>query len=176
MSRIEHYRHWYEHEKHANKAMLKMLNSVPQEKRADPRFQQAVTLADHLAACRDNWLARMNNGASTQTAWWRKDAKLEDLRARYKKTEKKWTDYLAGLKDRNLDRDFDFVDSSGKFGYRWNIEGQIIQLVGHAFYHRGQISLLVDQLGGKTVDTDYLFWEYSNQPDRWKKLPKAKRN
>jgi len=48
--------------------------------------------------------------------------------------------------------------------YRWSIEGQIVQLVGHAFYHRGQIAQIVDDLGGSTVDTDYLFWAYVKNP------------
>ena len=61
------------------------------------------------------------------------------------------------MRDDDLARDFEFNSSTGD-RYRWNIEGQIAQLVGHAFYHRGQISLLVDELGGETVDTDYLFW------------------
>ena len=170
MSCIEHYRHWYEHEKASNSAMLKMLKSVPDDKRGDPRFQQAVTLAAHLAACRENWLDRMTNGGQDQTDWWQERAVLEDLPKRYKKIEKRWTDYLASLTDRKLDVDFDFPVSTGKSGYRWNIEGQIVQLVGHAFYHRGQISLLVDQLGGKTMDTDYLYWEVKRQPERYKQI------
>jgi uncharacterized damage-inducible protein DinB len=35
---------------------------------------------------------------------------------------------------------------------------------------RGQIALLVEQLGGEPVDTDYLYWQLSRQPERWKKL------
>jgi len=170
MSCIDHYRHWFEHEKASNSAMLKMLKTVPEPKRGDPWFQRAVTLAAHLAACRENWLDRMINGAKAQSDWWPKDVKLEELPRRYKKMEKQWTDYLARLTDRKLDVDFSFPASSGKGGYRWNIEGQIVQLVGHAFYHRGQISLLVDQLGGRTVDTDYLFWAVKRQPERWKKI------
>ncbi|MGC4045162.1 MAG: DinB family protein [Armatimonas sp.] len=43
------------------------------------------------------------------------------------------------------------------------IEVQIVQLIGHAPYHRGQVALLVDQLGGEVVDTDYAdWWWYRN--------------
>ncbi len=35
---------------------------------------------------------------------------------------------------------------------------QAVTLAGHASCHRGQIALLVDQLGGETVDTDYVYW------------------
>lgn len=171
MSRIENYRLWYEHEVASNAKMLKMISSVPEEARTDERFLQAVVLAAHLAACRENWLDRMTEGGQNQTSWWPKKPKLEELKARFSAIESRWTAYLASLKDEDLDVDFDFKLSANA-GYRWNIEGQIVQLVGHAFYHRGQISLLVDQLGGKTVDTDFLFWAYKREPERWGEQPK----
>jgi uncharacterized damage-inducible protein DinB len=43
------------------------------------------------------------------------------------------------------------------------VEVQVIQLFGHASYHRGQIALLVDQLGGEVVDTDYVDWWWARQ-------------
>lgn len=70
---------------------------------------------------------------------------------------------MRSLSEEALSKDFEFPASDGK-RYRWSIEGQIVQLVGHAFYHRGQIVLLVDELGGKTEDTDYLFWAYKRDP------------
>jgi uncharacterized damage-inducible protein DinB len=34
----------------------------------------------------------------------------------------------------------------------------LTQVFGHAWYHRGQIASLVAELGGKAVDTDFIFW------------------
>jgi uncharacterized damage-inducible protein DinB len=170
MTRVENYRTWYEHEKASNAAMLEMIASVPQEARSDPRFERALVLAAHLAACRENWLDRMIAGGQNQVDWWPPAPNLDELPTRFAALEAQWTEYLAGLEDDRLDVDFDF-DASGDTRYRWNIEGQIVQLVGHAFYHRGQVALLVDQLGGETVDTDYLFWAYGRHPERWRKLP-----
>src|SRR5207244_4231162 len=84
---------------------------------------------------------------------------LESLRSRFSALESSWTDYLRAVDDDDLEREFEFPTREGS-RYRWSIEGQIVQLVGHAFYHRGQISLLVDELGGEPVDTDYLYWSY----------------
>ena len=42
--------------------------------------------------------------------------------------------------------------------YRWPLIDLLTQLFGHAWYHRGQIALLVKDLGGEPVDTDYIFW------------------
>jgi uncharacterized damage-inducible protein DinB len=156
---IEHYRFWYEHERDCNAKMLAMIESVPDENRSDSRFQRALDLAAHMAACRENWLDRMTADGMNQTDWNPQGVELASLRLRFEVLESKWTAYLDSLSDDDVLRDFEFPTTDGS-RFRWNIEGQIIQLVGHAFYHRGQVALLVDALGGETVDTDYLFWAY----------------
>jgi uncharacterized damage-inducible protein DinB len=161
MSLLERYRVLYEHEKDCNHKLLAMLESVPEARRADPRFQQAVTLADHLAAGRENWLDWMEGEGRNQVAWWDERCELATLRPRFAALESQWTDYLARLEADRLAQDFEFSESDGE-RYRLPIEVQIMQLIGHASYHRGQVSLLVDQLGGETVDTDYADWWWSH--------------
>lgn len=164
---IERYRDMYEHEKDCNEKMLAMIESVPEGARSDPKFQRTVFLAAHLAACRENWLDRMINGSKNQVPWWPEDFQLSDLRPRYAKLEAAWTDYLASLDDYKMTQEFEFP--AGDKTFRWSVEGQIIQLVGHAFYHRGQIALLVSQLGGTPVDTDYLYWAF-DKDTTWRKV------
>jgi uncharacterized damage-inducible protein DinB len=160
---IERYQDWYEQERDANAKMLDMIDSVPADRRSDPRFAQAVTLAAHLAACRENWLDRMAGSGDKQGDWWPEEAPIETLRPRFAAIEAWWMGYLSGLTEEELSRAFEFSGRDGN-RYRWSVEGQIKQLVGHAFYHRGQIALLVDQLGGQTVDTDYLYWAMARDP------------
>lgn len=160
---IERYRHWYQHERDSNAKMLAMLESVPAGSRDAPRFIRAVSLAAHLAACRENWLEMMR-GAEQSGAWWPDGVALDSLRPRFAAMEAAWASYLAGLTDADLEADFTFGD--GGASYRWNTEGQIFQLAGHAYYHRGQIAQLVDALGGETVDTDYADWAIPQDP-RW---------
>jgi uncharacterized damage-inducible protein DinB len=169
--RLEHYRVLYEYEKDCNAKMLTMLESVPQVNRDDARFRQAVILVDHLATCRERWLAYMKGEGSCHTACWNKHCDLATLRPRFTALESQWTDYLAHLTDylAHLDEEqlaqdfeftelnFEFTESNGK-SYRLPIEVQIIQLMGQASYDRGQVILLIDQLGGETVDTDYADW------------------
>lgn len=150
---------WYEHEKDSNDKMIAMIESVPESHRAEARFGRAVDLASHLAACRENWLDRMIAKGEDQGPWWQENTELASLRPRFQNIERRWSEYLTAITEADLARDFEFAGSDGT-RYRWSIEGQIIQLVGHAFYHRGQIAMLVDELGGETVDTDFLFWAY----------------
>lgn len=162
MSRLERYRELYEYEKDCNLKMLSMLESVPDANRSDARFQRAVTLADHLAAGREKWLDYMDGEGRNQIAWWDERCELAALRPRFAALESQWTDYLARLEEDQLARDFEFSESNGE-RFRLPIEVQIVQLIGHASYHRGQVALLVDQLGGETVDTDYTDWWWTNR-------------
>ena len=163
MSLIERYRVLYEHEKDSNDKMLAMLEAVPEAGRGEARFQQAVTIAGHLAACRENWLDRMTGEGSGQANWYDEQCDLATLRPRFAALERRWTEYLAGLSEDQLAQDFEFTEGGPSF--RLPTEVQVEQLGGHTAYHRGQIALLVDQLGGETSDTDYVDWWWARREE-----------
>ncbi len=156
MSLTERYRTYYDYEKDCNEKMLAMLDSVPEASRGDARFQKVVTLAGHLAAVRENWLDHMDGSSDQQVAWFDPQCDFATLRPRFASLESRWTDYLSRLGEDQLAGEFEFAESGQRF--RLPTEVQIVQLFAHAGYHRGQIALLVDQLGGETVDTDYVYW------------------
>jgi uncharacterized damage-inducible protein DinB len=157
MALIDRYRNLYDHEKDCNSKMLAMIDSVPEARREDKRFARALAVAGHLAAGRENWLARLTAQGEHQRDWWPREVEPASLPARFAALENAWTEYLDRLADADLDVEFGFpTKDGGWFSFRKGI--LIEQLVGHAAYHRGQVALLVDQLGGETVDTDYLQW------------------
>jgi uncharacterized damage-inducible protein DinB len=164
MSPTDLYADLFAHEKAATAQMLGMLHSVPPEARSDPRYGQAVDIAHHVAACRENWLDRITGAGLLQVEWWARGCDPSALGARFAAVEARWEEFfrLGG----ELDRDVTFPLQDGR-RFCWNVEGQLRSLAGHANYHRGQVALLVDQLGGQTVDTDYLFWKREQDPDRW---------
>lgn len=164
MTPREIYADFYAHEKAATAKMLTMLESVPSSARSDPRFVQAVEIAHHIAACRENWIDRIASDGTHQTAWWAHENELQTLSPRFAATEEQWDRFFA--ESEVLDRDMTFPLSDGR-KFCWNVEGHVRSLVGHGNYHRGQVALLVDQLGGVTEDTDYLFWKAPQDPARW---------
>ena len=168
---IERYRIWFEHERVSNARMLGMIASVPESARDSAKYRRALTLAAHLCACRENWLESIVDGTHGSSEWWEETVDAAALAQRFLAMEAKWTDYLANLDDATLNGDFDF-DVPGYGRCRLPIEGQIAQLVGHAHYHRGQIALLVDELGGEAVDTDFVYWILETNP-RYGKIADA---
>lgn len=151
------FRKWYEHERDCNAKVVAMLESVPAAQRSEPQFKRAVDLMAHLVCARRNWLQRMGKLPETPEVWFPERVALSDLAGQITDVETAWTSYLESLDDAELQREFSFGASDGN-GWQWNVEGVLTQVNGHAWYHRGQIALLVDMLGGETVDTDYIFW------------------
>lgn len=164
MSQIELYRELYDCEKDGNAKMLAMIDSVPEESRGDARFQQAVFIAAHLAFCRENWLERITGSEITYEDWYDEACSLDTLRPHFAALDNRWTGYLASLDEARLAQDFEFAEGEEHFSLPTEV--QIVQLFGHASYHRSQIALLADQLGGKVADTDYVDWWWDNRKEQ----------
>jgi uncharacterized damage-inducible protein DinB len=152
----DRFRHWYEYERDCNAKTLAMLDSVPAERRIAPEFQKAVDRLAHMLAARQRWLSRLGRWSELPDTF-PKGTKLSDLPGRISATEEAWVQYLRTLDEKELARDVEWQMAGGE-RYRWNVEGILTQTFGQAWYHRGQIAQLVAALGGKAVDTDYLFW------------------
>ncbi|MFO0956130.1 MAG: DinB family protein [Isosphaeraceae bacterium] len=152
----DRYRRWYEYEKGCNALALEMLASVPVDRREDPRFARAVGRMAHLVAARLRWLHRLGRWPDLPPIF-PQDVGLDELAGQVAATEAAWTEFLADLDDESLSRPIEWAFPDGK-RYRWDVEGLLTQMFIHAPYHRGQIAQSVQELGGRAVDTDYIFW------------------
>ena len=150
----DRFRNWYEHERDSNAKCLTMLASVPAERRTDPLFQKALDKMAHLVAARRRWLYRL--GAYSELPEIFPTGVLEELPALVSATEAAWVAYLAKLDDAALAKPFEWEFNGQRM--RWHLAGVLTQVNGHAWYHRGQIAMLVTMVGGTMVDTDYIFF------------------
>ncbi len=157
----DRFRLWYDYERDCNAKTLAMLDSIPQDRRSSPEFQRAVDRMAHLVIARRMWLNRLGHWPEVQTDLFPRGIPLTNLNEMVRSTEQAWSVYLQKVDEAELAREFVYPIISNTNRWRWNVEGVLTQVFGHAWYHRGQIALLVDALGGKTVDTDFIFW---NQP------------
>lgn len=157
LSFVERFRHWYEYEKDCNHKTLQMLQSVPHERRSSPSFARAVGRMAHLVAARHMWLYRLRVVQDRPEGPF-PSITLEQLPAAIDSVERRWTEYLGQLAEADLEAEFTYAARDEK-QYRWRLLDLLTQVFGHAWYHRGQIAMLVKDLGGTTVDTDYVFWD-----------------
>jgi uncharacterized damage-inducible protein DinB len=159
----DRFRHWYEYERDCNAKSLAMLASVPAERRSAPEFQKAVGRMAHLVAARRRWLHRLGRWPETPDLF-PQGTTLSELSELVAATEAAWAEYLRGLDEAELAREFEWQLPNGQ-RYRWTVEGVLTQTFGHAWYHRGQIAQLVAALGGQAVDTDYILWSKPTRLD-----------
>lgn len=153
----DRFRNWYAYERDCNAKTLTMLESVPAENRTNPNFQRAIDKMAHLIAARQIWLYRIGRAPQRPATFFPPGTALADLPPLLAATEQAWTTYLANLDDATLLSEFTFTSSAGD-RFKWNILDLLTQVFGHAWYHRGQIATLIADLGGKVIDTDYIFW------------------
>lgn len=154
----DRFRFWYEYEKDCNAKTLKMLDSVPEASRSSPQFARAVGKFAHMVAARHMWLFRLGVRQDKPDASF-PDTPLDMLPALVADVEKSWTDFLATLDDESIYREFQTTLRDGH-RYRWPLIELLTQVFGHAWYHRGQVAMLVKDLGGVPLDTDFIFWNW----------------
>jgi uncharacterized damage-inducible protein DinB len=151
----DRFRSWYVFEQACNAKALEMLNSVPDERRSEAKYQKALDKMAHLVAARRRWLYRLGEWPE-QSPPFPEGTALESLPGMVAEIERAWSDYLAKLTDIDLASPVEYTFTDGR-RLRWHVEGILTQMHGHAYYHRGQIAQLVVELGGKLIDTDFVF-------------------
>ncbi len=157
LSFAERFNAWYAYERDCNAKALEMLRSVPAGARSSPQFARAVGKLAHLVAARHMWLYRLGVCTDRPDSWF-PPTTLDELPGAISDIEERWTAYLSRLTDTDIGSDFTCTGSDGR-RYRWRLLDLLTQVFGHAWYHRGQIAMLVKDLGGSAVDTDYIFWD-----------------
>ncbi|HET9233774.1 MAG TPA: DinB family protein [Candidatus Eisenbacteria bacterium] len=157
MNTVERFQRWYTYEKDSHAKVLASLDTVPQDRRTSPEFGKAVALLAHLVAARKLWLYRMEGSPELPKDIFFESPPLEWVRDALAGMEAAWSGYLSGLTDRDLDHVFEYRSLEGE-PFRNEIVDVLTQLFGHSWYHRGQIAMLVRQLGGTPAVTDFVFW------------------
>jgi len=156
---VEDYWRWFAYERDSHAKVLAALGAVPPERRSAREFRKAATLFAHIIAARRLWLFRM--GASTECPveadMFPPDMTLRDLAQRLDEMHAAWADYLGGLDDHAIARHFEYRSFEGQ-SFRNTVADILTQLYGHSLYHRGQIALLLREMGAEPAVTDFLFW------------------
>jgi hypothetical protein len=127
------------------------LNDAPPLSSKRPLIAWPIWSSPASAGCIGWGIGRKPRGLFPQ------GTELTALSALVADIEAAWVAYLSRLDEEELARTLEWEAMDGR-RYRWDVEGVLTQVSGHALYHRGQIAQLVAMLGGKTVDTDYILW------------------
>lgn len=154
---LDRYRRWFEYEQDAHAKVLAAFDRTPEEQRATPEFQKAVSLFAHMMLARRLWLYRFGVLADGPTDFFPQNLTLDATKQMAEEMHAAWSDYLARLDEGELARVFEYRALDGP-RFRNRIEDILAQLFGHSWYHRGQIALLLRQVGSDPAVTDFVYW------------------
>ncbi len=153
---VEHYRRLFRYERECVGHVVASLESIPTERRQEALYARAIGLVAHLRVALLLWLARL--GAATPPAHPFPSPQALDQEADgWLDAIAQWEQYLSQCHDSDLQQTVHYHTTAG-VPYE-NTLGDILQhLFGHGLYHRGQIALIVRQLGGTPAVTDFIVW------------------
>lgn len=156
-TRENQYRRWLAYERDAHEKMIASLTGAATEQRAHPHFQKALDLAAHLVAARWTWLFRLGRAADPPQALFPTATTLSALPGAFAAMHAEWDAYLDEAGADELDRVVEYTAFDGR-RFRSRVEDILGQLYGHSWYHRGQVALLLRQIGAEPAVTDFVYW------------------
>lgn len=151
------FRRWFDYEKDAHAKTIASISAVPPEKRQAPEFRKAVDLMAHVVGARWFWLQRIGATSERPLKMFTKDFLIVDLPGRLLEMESTWGSYLGGLSEAELSRPVEWGPAGGPF-FTNTVEDVLTQLFGHSTYHRGQIALLLRQIGCEPAKTEFVYF------------------
>jgi uncharacterized damage-inducible protein DinB len=117
-----------------------------------PSLRDTLT---HIVCAEWGWLERWK-GTSPKSAWNPADfSSAKALERRWIEVERDQAKFVGALDRKQLDAVVSYVNLRGE---RWAypLWQQMVHVVNHSTYHRGQVTTLLRQVGAKPVGTDLL--------------------
>ncbi len=155
---VERIRALYEFNRWANAEVLDAVSALrPEQWTRDLKnsFPSVRNTLVHILWAEWIWLRRWK-GVSPKSVFDPTEfATVDLLRTKWLEVEREQADFVTGLNEESLRAVIDYVNTRGEsFAYPlW----QILQhVVNHSTYHRGQITMMLRQLGATPVATDLL--------------------
>ena len=112
------------------------------------------TLA-HILSGEWIWLERWNGISPTALLDAAAFPTVESLKVRWETVEQGYHEFLHSLSLARLQKNLAYINRAGQ-PYEYPLWQQMVHVVNHSSYHRGQVTTLLRQLGAQPVATDFL--------------------
>jgi uncharacterized damage-inducible protein DinB len=155
---LQEIRQLYDYNQWANHRVLSASGALDAEALLRPMGNSFSSLRDTLAHIigaewiwLERWLGRFPKALLDADSF----PSLRSLEDRWERVESDQDQFIQALSRERLDEDLAYINRVGeRFSYPlWQ---QMVHVVNHSSYHRGQVTTLMRQLGAKVVSTDFL--------------------
>lgn len=85
-----------------------------------------------------------------------------DVRARWDRVEAEWRAFVNGLRDEQLSLPLIYTSIHGNLRREQPLWEALAQIVNHGTDHRAQTLALIHQVGGRTLEQDFILYAWDN--------------
>jgi uncharacterized damage-inducible protein DinB len=158
-------RQLYDYNRWADRRILAMASTLTNEDFIRPMGNSFSSVRDtlsHILGAEWIWLERWQgrspktllDGASFPT--------VQSLESRWETVERDQAQFIEALTSQRLVEELPYLNQGGQ-RYSYPLWQQMVHVVNHSSYHRGQITTLLRQLGAEAASTDLLVY-YDETP------------
>lgn len=151
----------YDYNAWANHRTLDVCAALSPEqfaKRIESSFPSVRDTLTHILAAEWIWLERWKGRSPVKAEWDEFAKKFGDfagLRAHWSEHERQQMEFVAGVTADRLSRSQEIRTLDGT-PYTQPLWQMMQHLANHSTYHRGQVTMMLRQLGAKPVSTDLI--------------------
>ncbi|HKF21425.1 MAG TPA: DinB family protein [Candidatus Angelobacter sp.] len=118
-------------------------------------FSSVRDTLSHILSAEWIWLERWNGISPTALLDPAIFPTADSLKARWQTVEQDCSRFIQSLTPARLKENLAYLNRAGQ-RYEYPLWQQMVHVVNHSSYHRGQVTTLLRQLGAQPVATDFL--------------------
>jgi uncharacterized damage-inducible protein DinB len=156
----------FAYNKWANDRTLEGIGTLTAEQVMRPlgsSFPSIRDTAAHIASAEWIWLRRWKGESPTAHPAWAKHSSMEAIVTKFGEIEAERATWLSTLTDADMDRTLSFRLLNGHED-KQRLSAQLLHLVNHSTYHRGQVAGMMRQVGATPVPTDLIAYRRTLGP------------
>ena len=135
----------------ANRRLIKAIKELPDKERC-------LYFFSHLITCHNKWInVFLKEWEDKGTAWFADVYPAEELETRWNDCLTNWLNFLEAQTEDSLEKDVLYESYQTKKKYLINVRKIAFQLNCHTIHHRGQMVLIMRDMGITPPATDYIY-------------------
>jgi len=158
-------RQLYDYNRWADRRILAMASTLTNEdfiRSMGNSFSSVRDTLSHILGAEWIWLERWQGRSPKALLDAATFPKVQSLESRWETVEHDQTQFIEALTPQRLVEELAYLNQRGQL-YSYPLWKQMVHVVNHSSYHRGQATTLLRQLGAEAVSTDFLVY-YDEKP------------
>ena len=157
---LNNIRQLYDYNRWAGRRTLKAASTLASDGFLRPMGNSFSSVRDtlaHILGAEWIWLERWQGRSPRALLDAATFSTAQSLESRWETVERDQMQFIEALTPERLGEELRYINQKGQ-RYSYPLWQQLVHVVNHSSYHRGQVTTLLRQLGAEPVSTDFLVY------------------